>query len=65
MKQLVIATEHSVPLYPVRMLTVKGAYALLWQLSGKFERNVPGWEHSLLVWRATAKDLAPRCYAAS
>jgi len=43
------------------MLTVKGAYALLWQLSGKFERNVPGWEHSLLVWRATAKDLAPRC----
>lgn len=60
MKQLVIATEHSVPRYPVRMLTVKGAYELLWQLSGKFERIAPGWEHSLLVWRATSKDLAPR-----
>lgn len=43
-------------MYPVRMLTVKGAYALLWQLSGKFERNVPGWEHSLVRWRARSAD---------
>lgn len=43
-------------LYPVRMPTVKGACELLWQLSGELERNVPRWEHSLLVWRATSHD---------
>jgi hypothetical protein len=43
------------------MLTAKGAPAILWQLLGSFERGVPGWEHSLLVWRASAEDLAPNC----
>lgn len=47
-------------LYPATMLTVKGAYALLWQLSEKFERSVPGWQHSLLVWRTSALDDASK-----
>lgn len=39
-----------------RMPTVKGTYDLLWQLSDRFERNVPGWRHSLVVWRAKTTD---------
>jgi hypothetical protein len=38
------------------MLTVDAAYKLLWQLSGTFERRVPGWTHSLLVWRGFKRD---------
>lgn len=38
------------------MLTVNRAYALVWQLSDEFERSVPGWNHSLLVWRTSALD---------
>ena len=35
---------------------MKGTFDLLWQLSGRFERRVLGWQHSIVVWRATATD---------